>query len=101
MRNYSRYPYNEQGLFLLSGNQQQETPMRQFNQMYVDGAFVSPHGTAIIDLINPTNNDVIGKVTMADEIDTRRAIAAAKEAFNTFAQSGKEYRMDFVQRLDE
>jgi len=31
---------------------------------------------------------------MADEIDTRQAIAAAKEAFNTFSQSGKEYRMD-------
>jgi aldehyde dehydrogenase (NAD+) len=31
---------------------------------------------------------------MADEIDTRQAIAAAKEAFNTFSQSSKEYRMD-------
>ena len=39
--------------------------------------------------MNPTNNTVISKVTMADEIDTRQAIAAAREAFNTFSQSSK------------
>jgi hypothetical protein len=41
--------------------------MRQFNQMYVNGAFVIPHGKATVDLVNPTNNEVIGKVTLADE----------------------------------
>ena len=51
--------------------------------------------------MNPTNDTVIGKVTMADEIDTRKAIAAAKEAFNTFSQSSKEYRMDCLQRLHD
>jgi len=33
---------------------------------------------------------VIGKVTMADEIDSRKAIRAAKDAFNSFSQSSKE-----------
>jgi hypothetical protein len=27
--------------------------MRQFNQMYVNGAFVTPHGKATVDLVNP------------------------------------------------
>src|SRR6201998_2673373 len=76
-------------------------PVRVFDRVYIDGQFVSPHGTQIVDLVNPTNNTVIGKVTMADEIDTRRAIAAAKEAFNTFSQSSKEYRMDCLQRLHD
>src|SRR5205085_4010949 len=35
------------------------------------------------------------------EIDTRKAIGAAKEAFNTFSQSSKEYRMDCLQRLHD
>src|SRR3989441_5886460 len=38
---------------------------------------------------------------MADEIDTRRAIGAAKEAFNTFSQSSKEYRIELLQRLHD
>jgi aldehyde dehydrogenase (NAD+) len=63
------------------------TPVRAFNRAYINGEFVTPHGTQVVDLVNPTNNRVIGKVTMADEIDTRQAIGAAKEAFNTFSQS--------------
>jgi aldehyde dehydrogenase (NAD+) len=75
--------------------------MLQFTRIYINGQFIAPHGEQIVDLINPTNNEVIGKVTMADEIDTRRAIAAAKEAFKTFSQSTKEERLDYLQRLHE
>ncbi|MGH8158118.1 MAG: aldehyde dehydrogenase family protein, partial [Rhodanobacter sp.] len=72
-----------------------------FNRAYINGQFVTPHGTQIIDLINPTNNEVIGKVTLADEIDTREAIEAAKRAFTTFSQTSKEERMEYLQRLHE
>ena len=75
--------------------------MRQFNQIYVNGAFVTPHGRPIVDLLNPANNEVIGKVTMADEIDTRQAIAAAKKALTSFSQTTKEVRMDYLQRLHD
>src|ERR1700749_559686 len=75
--------------------------VRAFDRAYINGAFVTLHGTQVVDLVNPTNNTVIGKVTMADEIDTRQAIAAAKEAFSTFSQSSKEYRMDCLQRLHD
>src|ERR1700685_1107434 len=75
--------------------------VRVFDRAYINGKFVTPHGTQVVDLVNPTNNTVIGKVTMADELDTRQAIAAAKEAFNTFSQSSKEYRMDCLQRLHD
>src|SRR6202021_1816197 len=80
-----------------------ETPalVSAFDRAYINGKFVTPHGTQVVDLVNPTKNRGIGKVTMADEIDTRQAIAAAKEAFNTFSQSGKEYRMDCLQRLHD
>ena len=75
--------------------------VRAFDRAYINGKFVTPHGTQVVDLVNPTDNKVIGKVTMADEIDTRKAIGAAKEAFNSFSQSSKEYRMDCLQRLHD
>jgi hypothetical protein len=77
------------------------TPVRAFDRAYINGQFVTPHGTQIVDLVNPTDNKVIGKVTMADEIDTRKAIGAAKEAFNTFSQSSKAYRMELLQQLHD
>src|SRR5580658_5141350 len=76
-------------------------PVRAFDRAYINGQFVTPHGTQVVDLVNPTNNRVIGKVTMADEIDARQAIGAAKEAFDAFSQSSKEYRMDCLQRLHD
>src|SRR5260221_7381081 len=77
------------------------TPVRAFDRAYINGQFVTPHGTKVVDLMNPTDNMVIGKVTMADEIDTRKAIGAAKEAFNSCSQSSKEYRMELLQRLHD
>src|ERR1700758_2467905 len=77
------------------------TLVRAFDRAYINGQFVTPHGTQVVDLVKPTNNRVIGRVTMADEIDTRQAIGAAKDAFNTFSQSSKEYRMELLQRLHD
>src|SRR6267143_1632154 len=76
-------------------------PLRAFDRAYINSQFVTPHGTQVLDLVTPTNNTVIGKDTMADEIDTRKAIGAAKEAFNTFSQSSKEYRLELLQRLHD
>jgi aldehyde dehydrogenase (NAD+) len=74
---------------------------RVFDQAYINGEFVALHGREIADLTNPTDNQVIGQVTMADQIDMRRAIAAAKEAFKTFSQTSREERMEYLQRLHD
>jgi aldehyde dehydrogenase (NAD+) len=54
-----------------------------------------------MDIINPTNGQVIGQVTLADEEDTRRAIAAAKRAFASFGSTTKEERAKVLRRLHE
>jgi aldehyde dehydrogenase (NAD+) len=68
---------------------------------YIDGAFVESHGTEVMDIINPTNGRVIGRVTLADEEDTQRAIVAAKNAFASFGRSTREERMKILRRLHE
>jgi aldehyde dehydrogenase (NAD+) len=68
---------------------------------YNDGAFVESHGREVIDIINPTNGQVIARVTLADEEDARRAIAAAKRAFASFGRTTKEERAKILRRLHE
>ena len=53
----------------------------------------------MMDVIRPVDSQVIGRVTLADEEDTRRAIAAAKRAFATYGRSTKEERADILRRL--
>ena len=68
---------------------------------YIDGAFVESHGREVMDIIKPTNGKVIARVTLGDEEDTRRAIAAAKRAFVTFGRTTKEERAGYLRRLHE
>ena len=51
--------------------------MNTITKHYIDGAFVESHGTEVMDIIKPTSGRVIGCVTLADEEDTKHAIAAA------------------------
>src|ERR1700726_693252 len=66
---------------------------------YIDGAFVESHGRDVMDIIRPTDGQVIARVTLGDEEDTRRAIAAAKRAFATYGRSTKEERAGYLRRL--
>src|SRR6202047_5362473 len=68
---------------------------------YFDGAYIESHGREVMDLISPTTGQVIGHVTLGDEEDARRAIAAAKRAFATFGRSTKDERSKILRRLHD
>jgi aldehyde dehydrogenase (NAD+) len=68
---------------------------------YIDGAFVESHGREVMDIIRPADGQVIARVTLADEEDTRRAIAAARRAFATYGRSTKDERAKILRRLNE
>jgi aldehyde dehydrogenase (NAD+) len=66
---------------------------------YIDGAFIESHGRQVMDIIKPTNGQAIARVTLGDEEDTRRAIAAAKSAFASFSRTSKEERLLYLRQL--
>ena len=68
---------------------------------YIDGAFVDSHGQEVVDIIRPTDGQVIARVTLGDTEDTRRAIAAAKRAFVIFGQTTKAERAGALRRLHQ
>ena len=74
---------------------------RTLTTHYIDGAFVESHGHEVMDVIRPTDGQVIAHVTLGDEEDTRRAIAAAKRAFAGFGQTTKEERLRYLRQLHE
>jgi len=68
---------------------------------YIDGTFVESHGRDVMNVIRPTDGQVIARVTLADEQDARCAVAAAKRAFASFGRSTKEERAKILRRLHE
>jgi aldehyde dehydrogenase (NAD+) len=75
--------------------------MKTITKHYIDGAFVESHGREVMDIISPTNRKLIGRVTLGDEEDARRAIAAARRAFATFGRTTKDERAKLLRRLHE
>jgi aldehyde dehydrogenase (NAD+) len=73
--------------------------IRTITTHYIDGAFVESHGREVMDVIKPTNGKVIAKATLADEEDTRRAIASAKRAFTSFSRTTREERSRHLRQL--
>jgi aldehyde dehydrogenase (NAD+) len=72
--------------------------MQTITKHYIDGTFVESHGSEVME---PTNRQVIARVTLADEEDTRHAIAAAKSAFASFGRSTKEDRTKILRQLHQ
>lgn len=75
--------------------------MNTIDKIYINGEFVTPHGTAIFDLVNPTTSKVSGQLVLGDAEDALRAIAAAKAAFPAFSQTTREQRMAYLQQLHD
>ncbi|MBY6265302.1 aldehyde dehydrogenase family protein [Azospirillum sp. 412522] len=71
----------------------------EIDTIYIDGRFVTPHGTELFDLHNPATGAVTGRVRLADEEDARAAIAAAKRAFPAFSRTGKAERIALLHRM--
>jgi aldehyde dehydrogenase (NAD+) len=79
----------------------QRNAIKAITTHYIDGAFVESHGKDVIDIIRPTDGRVIARVTLGDEEDTRRAIAAAKRAFASYGRTTKDERSKILRRLHE
>jgi aldehyde dehydrogenase (NAD+) len=69
------------------------------DKIYIDGEFVTPHGTELFDLFNPATGQVTGQVRLADEVDTDAAVAAAKRALPAWSATSKQDRIDALRRL--
>ena len=75
--------------------------MKTIDQIYVDGAFVRPHGTETMTLVDPVTELPASLVTLADEVDAQAAIAAATRAYASYRTSTLAERASYLGRLHE
>jgi len=75
--------------------------MKIINQHYVDGQFRPSTGTEKMDIINPSDESLIGQVVLGNEQDMEAAIIAASAALPSFSQTSREQRMVYLQQLHD
>ena len=73
--------------------------MQKRDQIYVDGQWVASDGDGSIDVINPSNEEVIGSVPAGTAVDVDAAVAAARSAFDGWAATPLEDRLALIEGL--
>ena len=75
--------------------------MKECMQFYINGEWVDPVDPKYLDVINPATEETIGKIALGNSKDVDKAVAAAKEAFESFSQTSKEERLALMGKIVE
>lgn len=73
--------------------------MRQLEQLFINGEFITAQGSEYFDLYNPATAQVIGRARLANQEDADAAIVAAKAAFDAWSQTSVKERLEVLGRM--
>src|ERR1700682_10515 len=69
------------------------------DKLYIGGEWVDPTGAGTIEVVNPTTEAVIGSVPSGTVEDADRAVAAARAAFDNWAETPREERGRYLVKI--
>ncbi len=75
--------------------------MRDYTNIYIDGAWVPSDGTGTIEVINAGTEQVMGSIPEGTASDVDKAVAAARRAFDSWSGTPVEERQKYMVRLNE
>ena len=73
--------------------------MKEMHKFYIDGEWVNSLGSETIEVINPSDESIIGSIAAGTKEDIDVAVAAAKDAFKSFGFSSKEERIALLENI--
>ncbi len=73
--------------------------MREHLKFFIDGQWVDPVELKTLDVINPANEEVCGRIALGSAADVDKAVKAARRAFDSWSRTSREERIDVLQRI--
>jgi acyl-CoA reductase-like NAD-dependent aldehyde dehydrogenase len=67
--------------------------------VYIGGDWVKPSGEGTIEVVNSTTEEVMGSIPEGTPDDVDRAVAAAREAFETWGQTSPDERARLLEAI--
>lgn len=68
---------------------------------YIDGSWVAPAAPRDLEVIDPSTEEPVAVISLGDQADTDRAVAAAKRAFPAWAATPPAERLALVEKILE
>jgi len=75
--------------------------MENSRQFYINGAWVNPLEANDFAVENPATGEVVNTISLGSSADVDRAVAAAREAFDSYSQTSREERLALLERMKE
>ncbi|TDM04014.1 aldehyde dehydrogenase family protein [Macrococcus carouselicus] len=67
--------------------------------LFINGEFVEAENGETLEVTNPANSEVLGKIAKAAEKDVDKAVQAAKEAFKTWRYTSPTERAEYLNKI--
>ena len=71
------------------------------DKFYINGAWVKSNGTGMIDVINSTTEEVMGRIPEGTAEDVIAAVSAAKNAFESWSTTSIEDRAKYLKAISD
>jgi aldehyde dehydrogenase (NAD+) len=76
-----------------------EQAMREQLNFYIDGKWVAPAKARAHDVINPANEEPVGRISLGSVEDVNKAVAAARRAFETYSRTTLAERAALLDKI--
>lgn len=73
--------------------------MKNYNQFYINGKWIEPTEKKLMDVINPSTEEVCAQISIGNATDVDKAALAASEAFKTYGYSSVNDRLEILQAI--
>ncbi|MDJ0836674.1 MAG: aldehyde dehydrogenase family protein [Acidobacteriota bacterium] len=73
--------------------------MKIFEKIYAGGRWIVPASTLTTDVIDPSTEEIIGRVPLCNAEDIDSAVKAARDAFPAWADRPLPDRVDYLRRI--
>ena len=73
--------------------------MSNRQKFYINGEWVQPSTSTTLEVINPATEEAIDVIALGGPQDVDKAVTAAKAAFETYSQTGREERVALLERI--
>ena len=68
-------------------------------KFYINGSWVDPIKEETINIINPADESIVGKLSVGSAEDIDKAVKAARTAFSSFSESSIKERLDLLNTI--
>ena len=75
--------------------------MEHTEQFYIGGKWVDPVSRNTLDVVDPATEEAIATIAIGDADDVDAAVAAARDAFESYSQTSREERLELFDRIIE